>query len=81
MALLTKEAEEQIINLLLAEGLADSNLVYSIKQDSEQHNKPVLAELIARSRTSPSIKTSFPKSQPKPRPESSPCRSARRTAS
>ncbi|MBR3353673.1 type II/IV secretion system protein [Candidatus Saccharibacteria bacterium] len=48
MALLTKEAEEQIINLLLAEGLADSNLVYSIKQDSEQHNKPVLAELIAR---------------------------------
>ena len=48
MALLTKEAETQIINLLLAEGLADSNLVYSIKQDSEQHNKPVLAELIAR---------------------------------
>ena len=48
MAHLTKEAEEQIINLLLAEGLADSNLVYSIKQDSEQHNKPVLAELIAR---------------------------------
>ncbi len=47
MALLTKEAEEQIINLLLAEGLADSNLVYSIKQDSEMHGKPALAELIA----------------------------------
>ena len=48
MALLTKEAEEQIINLLLAEGLADSNLVYSIKQETEMNGKPTLAELIAR---------------------------------
>ena len=48
MALLTKEAEEQIINLLLSEGLADSNLVYSIKQETEMNGKPTLAELIAR---------------------------------
>lgn len=48
MALLTKEAEERIIGLLLGEGLADSNLVYSIKQDAEMNNKPVLAELINR---------------------------------
>ncbi|MDO4746723.1 MAG: GspE/PulE family protein [Candidatus Saccharibacteria bacterium] len=47
MALLTKEAEEKIIELLLAEGLADSNLVYSIKQEAEMSGKPVLADLIA----------------------------------
>lgn len=47
MALLTKEAESKIIELLLAEGLADSNLVYSIKQEAEMAGKPVLADLIA----------------------------------
>ena len=48
MAKLTKDAEERIINLLLSEGLADSELVSSIKQKAEAENKPVLAELIAR---------------------------------
>ncbi len=48
MALLTKEAEDKIINLLVGEGLADGNLVYSIKQEAEMNNKPVLAELISR---------------------------------
>lgn len=48
MALLTKDAEERIINLLVAEGLADSNLVYQIKQEVEAENKPVLSELINR---------------------------------
>ena len=48
MALLTKDAEERIISLLVAEGLADSNLVYQIKQEAEGAGKPVLAELIAR---------------------------------
>ncbi len=48
MALLTKEAEERIINLLLSEGLADNNLVFTIKEEAEMNNKPVLAELIAR---------------------------------
>ena len=48
MALLTKEAEERIINLLLSEGLADSNLVFTIKEEAEMNNKPVLAELISR---------------------------------
>ena len=46
MALLTKDAEERIINLLLGEGLADANLVYAIKQETEAKNQPVLAELI-----------------------------------
>jgi len=48
MALLTKEAEEKIINLLVGEGLADRNLVFSIKQESEANKKPVLSELINR---------------------------------
>ena len=47
MALLTKEAEDKIINLLLIEGLADQNLVSTIKQDAEMNGKPVLAELIS----------------------------------
>ncbi len=46
MALLTKDAEERIINLLLSEGLADANLVYNIKAETEAKNEPVLAELI-----------------------------------
>ena len=41
MALLTKEAEERIISLLLNEGLADSNLVFTIKAESERAGKPV----------------------------------------
>ena len=48
MALLTKEAEEKIIKLLLNEGLADSNLVYSIKEEAEKNDRPVLAELTKR---------------------------------
>ena len=48
MALLTKDAEEKIINLLRGEGLADSNLVYAIKQEAERENKPVLSELVNR---------------------------------
>ena len=47
MALLTKEAEEKIIELLLAEGLADGNLVASIKQEAEMNGRPVLADLIS----------------------------------
>ncbi len=48
MALLTKEAEERIVELLLAEGLAEVNLVTSIKQQAEAEGKPVLAELTSR---------------------------------
>ena len=48
MALLTKDAENRIVNLLLAEGLADPNLVLSIKQEAEANGKPVLSELINR---------------------------------
>ena len=48
MASLTKDAEERIINLLLSEGLADTNLVYAIKQEAEMNGRPVLKELINR---------------------------------
>lgn len=48
MALLTKDAEEKIINLLVNEGLADGNLVFNIKQEAEREDKPVLSELINR---------------------------------
>ena len=48
MALLTKEAEEKIVSLLLSEGLADSNLVYGIKEQLQLEGKPVLSELVAR---------------------------------
>lgn len=48
MALLTKEAEEKIINLLLGEGLADPNLVQAVKEEAERENRPVLSELVRR---------------------------------
>ena len=48
MALLTREAEEKIINLLRGEGLADANLVQAVKEEAERENKPVLAELVNR---------------------------------
>lgn len=48
MANLTKEAEDRIVELLLAEGLAEVNLVTSIKQQAESTGQPVLAELISR---------------------------------
>ena len=46
MALLTKEAEARITELLLNEGLADRNLVENIRQQAEAEGKPVLSELI-----------------------------------
>ena len=48
MALLTKEAEQRIIELLLNEGLADRNLVGAIKQQVGAEGKSVLTELINR---------------------------------
>ena len=46
MALLTKEAEKRIIELLLREGLADRNLVSELKEKLELAGKSVLTELI-----------------------------------
>ncbi len=46
MALLTKEAEERIVSLLLAEGLADPNLVANMKAQTDSAGKPILEELI-----------------------------------
>ena len=48
MATLTKDAEERIVNLLLSEGLADPNLVATIKQQAIAEDKRVLTELEAR---------------------------------
>ena len=48
MALLTKDAERRITELLLSEGLADRNLVNAIWQQVEAEDKPLLAELIKR---------------------------------
>ena len=47
MALLTKEAESRIIDLLLAEGLADQNLVEGVRQQAEASGGSVLTDLIA----------------------------------
>lgn len=46
MALLTKEAEEKIIGLLLGEGLADPKLVNSIMEKTAQSGKSTLTELL-----------------------------------
>lgn len=48
MATLTKAAEERIVGLLLAEGLADSNLVLNIKNETDASGGSVLAELKKR---------------------------------
>ncbi len=48
MALLTKDAEEGIINLLVSEGLADRNLVSAIKAQVEPTGNSILSELIAK---------------------------------
>ena len=48
MALLTKEAEIRIIDLLLGEGLADPTLVQAVKEESERENKSLLSELVRR---------------------------------
>lgn len=47
MALLTKTAEEKIIALLIAEGLADGALVDKIRNDDAYADKSILAELIS----------------------------------
>ncbi len=50
MALLTKEAENNIINILIAEGLVDSNLVQSVRTEVEGSGseQSVLGELTRR---------------------------------
>lgn len=48
MALLTKEAEERIIDLLIGEGLADANLVSPFLQQTYPEDQSVLKELSAR---------------------------------
>ena len=48
MAQLTKEAENKITALLVAEGLADGNLVNSVISEVSATGQPILAELIKR---------------------------------
>ncbi len=48
MALLTREAEERIIALLLSEGLADPTLVNTIKQEAQANGRPALTDLVQK---------------------------------
>lgn len=48
MALLTKDAEIRIAELLLSEGLADRKLVTAVEQELMSTNKSVLTELVKR---------------------------------
>lgn len=48
MALLTKEAENRIIDLLLGEGLADANLVRAVQQQHPTEDSSALQDLIDR---------------------------------
>ena len=48
MALLTQDAENRIVDLLLVEGLADPTIVPAIRQQAAAEGKPILAELISR---------------------------------
>lgn len=48
MALLTREAEQRIISLLLHEGLADPNQVTSVQQEAASTGASALTELINR---------------------------------
>ena len=48
MALLTKAAEDKITSLLVAEGLADGNLVDNVKNELVNSDQSVLAELTKR---------------------------------
>ena len=48
MALLTKEAEERIIGLLLAEGLADAQQIQTIRNSNIDRNSSVLNELVKK---------------------------------
>ena len=48
MALLTREVEEKVIDLLVGEGLADANLVHTIKEEAEMGGRSALSELIER---------------------------------
>ena len=48
MALLSKAAEEKIVDLLLGEGLVNPSLVQTTREESERGGKSVLSELIER---------------------------------
>ena len=48
MATLTKEAETRIIALLLSEGLADVNLVQTVKAETDASGKSILTELLSK---------------------------------
>ncbi len=55
MAQLTREAEERIVNLLLTEGLADSQLVFGIKNSTDASGERVLDKLVEKKIISPDM--------------------------
>ncbi len=55
MAQLTREAEERIVNLLITEGLADSQLVFNIKTTADASGERVLDKLVEQKIISPDM--------------------------
>ncbi len=48
MALLAKEAQERVVNLIVDEGLADYEAVQMVQAEAAQMNQPTLASLVAK---------------------------------
>ena len=48
MALLTRDAQERVVNLLIDEGLADSEAVYDAQDEVAKSKQPILAHLISK---------------------------------
>ena len=48
MALLAKEAQERVVNLIVDEGLADYEAVQMAEAEAAQKNQPILASLVAK---------------------------------
>lgn len=48
MALLTKDAQERVVNLLIDEGIVDSDAVYDAQDEAAKSKQPILASLISK---------------------------------
>ena len=48
MALLTRETQEKIVELLIEEGLADRRAVHEIKDETARTKQPLMATLVAK---------------------------------
>ena len=57
MALLTKDAQEKVVKLLVDEGLVDSEQIQAAQQEVEQTKQPILATLTAKHLVSDDVVT------------------------